>query len=251
MSGADANEALPSNLTANAVIQTLAGCSAFSYTGGYANQAPIADAQAKPTTQQTNKPIIFDGSGSSDDITPSSQLIYQWDWDNNGTYDQTGQTLAHSFSTTGVKTVRLKVTDKSTPAKFSTDTVTVTVTSGSPPPPTLKPDLTVISQSFTPTTVHKGDVVTFRATVKNIGAGTANASYTAWFRKTSGGKKLLGKVSTSLLGPGQTRIVGITFDTSGMKPGTYTIRIKADWAEVIKESKETNNVLKFTLVIKK
>ena len=250
LSGADVNESLPSNLSADAIITALPGCATFSYTGGYANAAPVADAQAKPTTQQTNKPIIFDASGSYDDLTPSGQLIYQWDWDNNGTYDQTGQTLAHSFSTTGVKTVKLKVTDKSTPAKFSTDTVTVAITAGTPPP-TVKPDLTVISQSYMPTTVRKGQVVTFRATVKNIGAATANSSYTAWYRKTSSGKKLMGKVSTSSIGSGQTRTVGITFDTTGMKPGTYTIRIKADWAEVIGESNENNNVLKFTLVIKK
>jgi M6 family metalloprotease-like protein/uncharacterized repeat protein (TIGR01451 family) len=250
MSGADANEALPSNLKADAIIQALAGCAAFSYTGGYANAAPVADAQAKPTTQTTNKPIIFDASGSYDDLTPGGQLIYQWDWDNNGTYDQTGQTLAHSFSTTGVKTVRLKVTDRSSPAKFSTDTVQVTITSG-PPPSTNKPDLIVLSQSYTPSTVKRGQTVSFKATVKNVGTATSNASYTAWFRKTSGGKKLLGKVSTPMIPIGQTRLVGITFNTSGLKPGTYTIRIKADWSGVIKEKNESNNVLKFTFTVKK
>jgi M6 family metalloprotease-like protein len=250
MSGADADQALPSNLTADAIITALPGCAAFSYTGGYANAAPVAAAQAKPTTQAVGKAVIFDGSGSSDDLTPTSQLIYQWDWDNNGTYDQTGQTLAHTFSTTGVKTVKLKVTDKSTPAKFSTDTVQVTITPGTPPP-TFKPDLQVLSQSYTPTTVHRGNGVTFKATVKNFGDATANTSYTAWYRKTSSGKKLLGKVSTPSIPVGQTRQIGITFDTSGLKPGTYTIYIKADWTKVITEKNEKNNILKFTFVLKK
>jgi immune inhibitor A len=249
LSGTDADEALPSNLSANVIIQSLAGCAPFSYTGGYANQAPVADAQAKPTTAPVNKTIIFDGSGSTDDLTPTSKLIYQWDFDNNGTWDATGQNVGRSFSTAGVKTVKLRVTDKSSPAKSSTDTVQVTITAG-PPPPTTKPDLRVLSET-SPATVKRGQTVTFTATIKNFGNASSNASTTAWYRKVSGNKKLLGKVSTPMIPVGQTRQVGITYDTSDLKPGTYTIYIKADWTKVINESNESNNIVSFTFTVKK
>ncbi len=181
MSGTDANEALPSNLSANATIQALAGCAPFSYTGTYANQAPLADAQAKPTTAAVNQNILFDGSGSADDITPADQLIYQWDWDNNGTYDQTGRTLLHKFSTPGAKIVQLRVTDKSTPAKSSTDTVTVNITAP-------MPDLTIGSYTVSNSSPRRGQTVTLTATVRNIGSATAGATTTQWFRYAANGE---------------------------------------------------------------
>ena len=243
MSGTDTNESLPSNLAANATITALAGCAPFSYAGAYPNTAPIADAQAKPNPATVNQPIIFDASGSSDDMTPASQLIYQWDWDNNGTYDQTGQTLAHSFSTVGAKTVKLRVTDRSNPAKSSTDTVVVTVTGATTP----LPDLRVTAQSYTPTTVRRGNVVTFRATVSNTGNGAAAASTTAWFRTVNGVKRTLGTVATPAIPAHSTRQVQITYSTSGLAPGRYKITIRADWNNTIPETDGDNNTLVFYL----
>jgi hypothetical protein len=52
--------------------------------------------------------VNFNGS-VSDTVTDSA--TYQWDWDNDGTYDSTGQSPSHTWVTGGSFTVGLKVTD--------------------------------------------------------------------------------------------------------------------------------------------
>ena len=238
MSGTDVNEALPSNLTANATITALAGCAPFSYTGTYANTAPVADGTAKPNPAKTGQTITFDGSGSTDDLTPASQLIYDWDLDNNGTYEKHGQVVTGSYSTTGTKTVKLRVTDKSVPAKSSIDTFTVTVNAA-----VVKPDLTIAASSYTPTTIHKGNNVTFKATVKNIGGTTAPATKTQWFRYKANGMSgaVLGLVNTPSLAPGASAQVQLTINTSRWRLGRYQIRVYADIKDVVSEQPPNNN----------
>ncbi len=239
MSGTDVNETLPSNLTANATIKALAGCAPFSYTGNYPNAAPFADAQVKPGTGTTATNFIFDGSGSSDDLTPASQLIYQWDFDNNGTWDASGQVIARKFTSAGTKTVKLRVTDKSTPAKSAIDTITVVVTGAA----AAKPDLTVTAHSVNKTTIRRGDQVTFTATIKNIGTVAAAATTTEWHRYTANGLtgRRLGFVATQALAPNQSRQVSLTINTSGWKPGRYRIRVYADIHDVVSEQPPNNN----------
>jgi VCBS repeat-containing protein len=53
--------------------------------------------------------INFNGSASDWGSTDAS--VYQWDWDNNGSYDVTGQAPSHSWTDNGSYTVGLKVTD--------------------------------------------------------------------------------------------------------------------------------------------
>jgi len=238
MSGTDANVSLPSNLTASATITALAGCAPFSYTGNYPNAAPIADGTAKPNPAKTGQTITFDGSGSSDDLTPASQLIYDWDLNNDGTYEKHGQVVTGSYSTTGTKTVKLRVTDKSTPAKSSIDTFTVTVNSA-----VTKPDLTVSASSYSPTTIHKGNNVTFKATIKNIGGTTAPATKTQWFRYKANGMSgaVLGLVNTPSLAPGASAQVQLTVSTSKWKLGKYRIRVYADIKDAVSEQPPNNN----------
>jgi immune inhibitor A len=134
MSGADPNEALPSNLSADATITALPGCAEFSYTGEYPNLPPIAKANVKPSSGGVNTNFTFDGSGSVDDNTPSGDLTYEWDFDTDGTYDATGQVVVQSFSTPGLKTVTLRVTDDDASPLSSTDTVKLAVVGCTAPP---------------------------------------------------------------------------------------------------------------------
>ena len=53
---------------------------------------------------------------------------YAWDWDNDSTYDATGAAQSHTWSTVGVKTVGLKVTDIQ--GGEGTKTVSVTIGKG-------------------------------------------------------------------------------------------------------------------------
>jgi poly(hydroxyalkanoate) depolymerase family esterase len=86
------------------------------------NSAPTADVSASSTTVATGETVDFDGSGSSD--SDGSISSYEWDWTSDGTYDATGETASHSYSSTGEYTVTLRVTDDD----GATDTATVTIT---------------------------------------------------------------------------------------------------------------------------
>jgi hypothetical protein len=61
-----------------------------------------------PYTGEVNSSISFSGSAndSGDDAS-----AFAWDWDNDGTYDTSGASASHSWSSTGTKTVGFKATD--------------------------------------------------------------------------------------------------------------------------------------------
>ena len=58
--------------------------------------------------------MSFDGSGVRTTASLSSGS-FGWDFDNNGSIDATGDEADHAFATSGIKTVRLQVTDVGRP----------------------------------------------------------------------------------------------------------------------------------------
>ncbi|MFZ5917246.1 MAG: PKD domain-containing protein [Chloroflexota bacterium] len=75
------------------------------------NVAPSADAGG-PYDGMAGLPISLSAAGSTDPGT-EDVLTYHWDWDNNGTYDQTtaSATITHTWQDVGTYTVTLRVTD--------------------------------------------------------------------------------------------------------------------------------------------
>ncbi|MCX6646193.1 MAG: PKD domain-containing protein [bacterium] len=71
---------------------------------------PVAIAEAVPNSQYENCPISFSGSNSYDPDGGSIQL-YEWDWDNDGIFDDTGEEIEHTWSDAGTYYVQLRVTD--------------------------------------------------------------------------------------------------------------------------------------------
>jgi hypothetical protein len=61
-----------------------------------------------PYEGDRNTVIAFSGSAND---WGSDVSTYQWDWDNDGTYDTTGRTPSHTWTSAGTYTVGLKVTD--------------------------------------------------------------------------------------------------------------------------------------------
>jgi PGF-pre-PGF domain-containing protein len=86
---------------------------------------PIADAGSDQTVQP-NTDFQFDGSASTDADTGID--TYEWDVDDDGTYELSGPMPTHNYSSTGTRTVTLRVTDFA--GNTATDTVTVNVQSG-------------------------------------------------------------------------------------------------------------------------
>ena len=164
MSGTDIAPAF--NLASDVSFTRSAGCVPFDYGYGVPNQAPTAIAQARPTTTNAGgDPVTFDGSASFDDLTPTNQLTYQWDFDGNGTYDATGQVASHVYTTAGTFNARLQVTDAG--GLSDIDTVTVTV---NPP----QADLAV-TQTDSPDPARVGHPLTYTVTVRNTGPSGATA----------------------------------------------------------------------------
>ncbi len=102
-----------------------------------------------------NEGASINFSGSATDWG-SDATTYQWDWDNNGTYDTTGQTPSHTWSDNGTHTVRLKVTD----AQGGEGTATVEVTVNN-----VAPTLTISGAD----TVNEGSVYTLNLSATDPG----------------------------------------------------------------------------------
>ena len=73
------------------------------------NRPPTAKIDA-PTAAPKNTSIVF--KSISTDLDGSISKT-EWDSDNNGSFESTGSQITKSFSTTGPKTIRLRVTDDS------------------------------------------------------------------------------------------------------------------------------------------
>jgi PKD repeat protein len=109
-----------------------------------------------PYTGTEGSPINFSGSAND---SGSDATTYEWDWENDGTYDETGQTPSHTWMDDGAYTVGLKVTD----AQGGEGTATVAVTVDNVAP-------TVDAGG--PYTGDEGSPISFTGTASDPGADT-------------------------------------------------------------------------------
>ncbi len=90
----------------------------------FCNDPPTADAGGPYTTNE-GASITLDGTGSTDP-NPTDSVTYEWDLDNNGTFETSGATPSFAnVGQDGVFTVNLRVTDMSGASDIDTTTVTV------------------------------------------------------------------------------------------------------------------------------
>jgi len=90
--------------------------------------APVAVIEATPNPAVAGQAIQLNGGGSFHQ--DASKTIDSWDWDlnNDGTYETPGVTASVSFGAVGNYVVGLRVSDNSVPERFATTTATVRVT---------------------------------------------------------------------------------------------------------------------------
>jgi len=110
--------------------------------------APTADAGPDKTVTD-GETVTYDASGSTD--TDGTITGYEWDLDGDGTYEQTGETVSHAYSSHGTHTATVRVTDDD--GLTDTDSVETTVLA--------KP---VAKASADDTTIYPGDTVDFDGT---------------------------------------------------------------------------------------
>ena len=76
------------------------------------NALPTAIGDPSTPAAEPDDEIIFDASASHDnDCGNQSILLYQWDWDNDGEYEEEGVEVTHSWGEVGQYLVQLRVTD--------------------------------------------------------------------------------------------------------------------------------------------
>jgi poly(hydroxyalkanoate) depolymerase family esterase len=89
--------------------------------GGDNNSAPTASVNASDTSVQTGETVTFDGSNSAD--SDGTISMYEWDFGDGTT--AMGETVSHSYSSTGNYTVTLTVTDNAGATDTSSETISV------------------------------------------------------------------------------------------------------------------------------
>jgi subtilisin-like proprotein convertase family protein len=113
----------------------------------HVTQAPIASIVAAPSSPLSQEDVTFDGSGSADPDGPPLTK-YEWDLDDDGTFERdTGTTASTTtqYATPGVRTVRLRVTDQD--GASAIDTLDLTVQNRTPTASFTKPAPAVVGSA--------------------------------------------------------------------------------------------------------
>lgn len=79
-----------------------------------ASNPPVPSFTYSPTEVKAGLPVTFDPSGTTDDDTPPDELLFKWDYNNDGVVDRitTGpEEVQHTYSRRGPVTCKLTVTD--------------------------------------------------------------------------------------------------------------------------------------------
>ena len=135
-----------------------------------ANQPPTAVATATPTTGDAPLTVQFDGSGSSDPDAGDT-LSYAWDLNGDGQYDDsTAVNPTHTYTSQGVYSASLRVTDSH--GALSTASVQIEVGNTAP-------TATIISPPAG-TTWRVGDVIQFAGSATDAQDGPLPDSKLSW-----------------------------------------------------------------------
>jgi len=68
---------------------------------------------------------MLECSGSYDPDVFDAIVSWEWDFENDGTYDASGESVTHTYDVEGTYTVGLRVTDRLDATNTATTTVTV------------------------------------------------------------------------------------------------------------------------------
>jgi PKD repeat protein len=123
------------------------------------NRAPQAVASANPQTGPAPLTVNFDGRASSDP-DPGDTLIYEWDLDGDGEFDDSTSPTPTRIYTAASTVVRLRVRDSRGEADTS-DPLTITTATNTPPQASI--------DSPSPTTQWRtGQTISFSGSASDI-----------------------------------------------------------------------------------
>lgn len=197
------------------------------YIGSYDNNLycfgsePVADFSWTPQNPGPNQPITFDASASYD---PDGTITtYEWDWNNDGTYEESHTTpaAAHSWADMGNYPVTLRVTDDDD----ATDTITKTVE---------------VSGAVNFTIDITGG---FGVTAVITNTGTINATDIQWTLTLTGGLVLLGKTKNGTITSLSAETPSTVIDKPILGFGKTTIQVDVTCAEGVSVTKSVTGTV--------
>ena len=166
------------------------------------NTPLIADPNA-PYTADEGTPITFDASGSSDPDAGDSIILYEWDIDNDGEFDDaTGVNPTKTWNDDYSGTVTLRVTD----SNGATDTASTTVTVNNVAP-------TVESITLPPDPVQINTEISVKGTFSDPGIDDTHTAVWNWDNETTS----VGIVETGTVSGSHV------YDTPGVYKVTLTV----------------------------
>lgn len=181
------------------------------------NSSPVAAFTRDPWSGNAPLMVSFNASGSYD----SDGSIVSYEWDFKDGHFGTGATTTHAFSTAGIYSVKLTVTDNEGARNSTSHSITVTAA------PTVQYRVTVgqITDEFdeneyAATTKYEGKYIAVSGYVRSIGIDLRDQPYVA----------LVGHPEDSTFAPG----VNCYFTKTGPHPGLAELR-KGNHVTIIAE----------------
>lgn len=192
---------------------------------------PVARFTFTPSNPRVGETVAFDATDSDD--LDGYIVDYTWDFDD-GTpiiiVDNTTTIVYHEFTKVGTYNVKLTVTDNASTPGERILPVTVSVH-----------ELNITTLSLPPT-VTTGTIVSVYVGVKNEGGFDETFNVTAYYDTT-----FIDTEVDETRDAGKSGVTTITWNTTGVPLGTYTIR--AEVSTVPHEINTTNNIKTTTITI--
>ncbi len=137
------------------------------------NTAPVARIVADKTSGPTPLVVNFDATTSSD-ADAGDTLTYAWDLDGDGNYNEsTAAKPQYTYTASGSKTVRLRVTDRGGLTSTATIVITANGVTNTAPVVTIASPLSSLKWKV-------GDVISFNGSATDAQDGTLAASKLTW-----------------------------------------------------------------------
>ncbi|MDY7082991.1 MAG: PKD domain-containing protein, partial [Halobacteria archaeon] len=100
------------------------GADGTAITNADTNTPPTANFTYTPNEPEVGEEVTFNASASND--TDGTIESYDWDTDDDGEYEKSGETITHTFESSVDETVTLRVTDNDGAINTTLETITVT-----------------------------------------------------------------------------------------------------------------------------
>jgi PKD repeat protein len=191
---------------------------------------PTALFTLSPSLPEVNETTTFDATDSYD---PDGYIIrYEWDFGDGDYVNETNPTTTHAYKTEGTYTATLTVIDNATATQkmmdiFNTTTVPhlwyeLYSSYSTDVKLRVAHDVVVTSASASPATVTVGAVVTIAITVENQGKETETFNVIVYYDSNTAATTTI-----SDLAPDDEETFQLTWDTTGVTPKTYVMKVNA------------------------